>query len=367
MRDVDIALPRPHRAAWVVLILAGVVSALLGALLLAADFQALLDGASLIGAFLFLGAGLFLSCFGLLVGFNRERPTAMRVSSAAITLEDASGDRVRIPWTEVERAACLPTQGDDAGWVVALNKRDGGLLELVGSRSREEAERIVVAMAEARGDETTELEASSPEAHLDHIRGVTAVRAGDGLELSWGATVPRRQLLIFGPVLGMALIIFGFHREQGGLGTLLATAFMGLMAGLVLASIVRLLGVRQRIHVDARQLTIEKRRGKKTVEQTSVPTFSVVTIDYTHQLTVIGAQLNLRTAEARDHHDAAMGAVTELGEDPNPIQLAKALSSLMKRGVQVPMGSLSLPAKIGVDLALSAEVARRTGKSSAAV
>lgn len=367
MRDVDIALPTSSRAAWIFLIAVGVLCFLLGALLLLADLEAFMAGASLIGAFILLGTGLFLSCFGVLVGFNRERVSSLRVNPAAITVEDGSGDRVDIPWTEVERVQGYPAQGDNQGWVVTLNKRDGGLLELLGTKRREDADRIVSEMEEARSNAPDSAATSGePESHLSHIAGVTATRLGDGLELLWDASVPFRRMLFFGPVLGMALIVFGFHREQGGVGTAIAMAFMGLIGGLLLASTVRLVGIRQRIHVDGRQLTIEKRRGDKTVEQRSVPTFSVVTVDYTHQLTVIGAHLNLRTAQGQDNKDSAMDELQGM-ENPNPVQMAKAFASLMKQGVQIPMGGLSLPAKIAVDLALSAEVARRTGKSSAAV
>lgn len=367
MRDVDIALPASSRAAWFFLIGVGLLSLVFGVLVLVVDREALMAGESLIGAFILMGTGLFLSGFGGLVGFNRERLAALRVSTAAITIEDGSGDRVSIPWTEVERVQSYPAQGDNQGWVVTLNKRDGGLLEILATKRREDADRIVSDMEEARGEVPTSDPAhDEPESHLAHIAGVTASRQGDGLELLWDASVPVRRMLFFGPVLGLALIVFGFHREQGGVGTAIAMAFVGLIGGLLLASTVRLIGIRQRIHVDGRQLTIEKRRGDKAVEQQSVPTFSVVTVDYTHQLTVIGAHLNLRTAEARNNKDSAMDELRGM-ENPNPMQMAKAFSSLMKQGVQIPMGGLSLPAKIAVDLTLSAEIARRTGKSSAAV
>jgi len=366
MRDVDIALPKSSRAAWSFLIVAGLLAMLLGGLLLVIRFDDFLAGEPMIVTFFLLGAGMFLSCLGFVVGFNRERLSSLRVSPARITLEDRSGDRVSVPWTEIEAVQSYPAQGDNQGWVVVFRKRDGGLLELIGTKRRDEAARIVSDIERARGESTADAEPVSPEGHLEHIAGVSAAREGDSLELSWKASVPLRQLLFLGPIIGMGLIAFGFQREQGGLGTKLAMGFMGLIGGLLLVSTVRLIGVRQRVHVDGRQLTIEKKRGDEVVEQQSVPTFSVVTVDYTHQLTVIGAHLNLRTAEARDNKDSAMSQLHEM-ENPNPIQMAKAFASLMKQGVQIPMGGLSLPAKIAVDLALSAEVARRTGKSSAAV
>ncbi|MEM9693542.1 MAG: hypothetical protein AAGA56_13420 [Myxococcota bacterium] len=350
--------------------LLGVLLTLVGGASLIADFQALFRGESLIGSFLSLGAGLFLSCFGLMFAVGRERAETMHVDAIALSLT-AQDDRVAIPWSEVAEVAALPAPGEGQGWTVTLQKHDGGVLELLGTRDEDEASRIVREIQAARGDRPPAWDQTGqddPEAYITGVSGVRVERRKDGLEVSWNATMPLRQLLIAGPVGGMALIVFGFHREQGGFGTLLATGFIGLMAGLLIAAKLRTFGVRQSLHLGPHRVRVERRRRGKVLERKSVATAAITAVDYTHRLNVIGAQLNLRTGRGAEAERQAAAAVAGLskgeGDAKNVVQ---AFASLMKQGIQIPMGALSLPAKVAVDLAVSRELARLTSRASASV
>ncbi|MEM6789972.1 MAG: hypothetical protein AAF715_20800 [Myxococcota bacterium] len=366
--EVNLDVPLRRRAAWVLLAAVGLAGLAFGGLLLAADARAIAHGdASGFGGVAIGGAGLFLVGFAALFLIQGGQLTAVRVGAAALTLEGRGGDRVDLPWTEVARVAAFPGQGDTGGWTVTVVKRDGGLLELFPVGARESADDMVGTLEAARvaAREGPAGSPPAPEAYLEHVAGVTAIRREGGLEFSWAATMPWRQLVFAGPVLGMAMIAFGFHRAQGGWGTLFALGFMGLVAGLLVVSAVRLRGTQQCIVVDGRAVTIERRRGPTVLESKSVPTFSLIVVDYTHRLNVIGANLNLRTQDAGGA-SASLDAFAE-GRAPNPLDVARAVGALLKHGVQVPMGALSLPAKVAIDLALSAEVARRRGTSSSVV
>ena len=360
-------LPRPSRAGWLALIVVGLVLMGAAAPTVARD----LDVADPI-VYLVLGAGLFLTFFALLILLTRETASRLRVRAESLVIECSGADSVEVPLAGIAGVHVL-TEGQSSGRVLSLQKRDGGWLELGTLPDGEEAEAIAAPLREAlrSAPGSPGTAAADPLARLEAIRGVRCGRHGDSVTLAWSAGSPLTAFLFLGPISGMLLITYGFHRYQGGTGTLIAMAFVATVALVLIIFTVVNLGVTQRVRIDGSELSVERLRFGKVLKRQALPIGSVATVDYSHKLSVVGAGLTLRSGKAQMEHDQALAGVERgsgaAGADQGLAAAALVAGALMKTlgsGVHVPLGKLSLPAKIALDLAIGDEVARRTGRAA---
>jgi hypothetical protein len=329
-------------------------------------------------AYLMFGAGLFLSGFAGVFLINRDKADQLRIDGASLVVVCLDGSEVAVPLASLLRASAR--LGNNRSFVVVLQKRDGGVIELCATPDESGAQEITKAIqrhidglapTEDLGGEPQD----DPIARLAGLTHVTASRRDDALEVSFSAGgSPALWLVLFGPLAGMGCIVLGFHKHQPSVGTLIATAFIGLLVALTLWSIVRQIGVTMRLRIDGRDLVVERLRGGKVIRSRVAPIFSVVAIDYTHQLEVVGGQLLIRLRAAQDaleemqpaREDDGKSAEGESEDEVESIlAIAGGVVHLVKNTEYVPTGALTLSERVAVDLALSEELARRSGRVGA--
>jgi hypothetical protein len=384
-----VLLPAKGRGYWV-MTLAGVVLGGLGIWGLTVAGARL---ESAVTAYLTLGAGVFLTFFGALFAFAHRPPARLEIGARHLRLVERCGDAVELPWSTLEAIELVESQQGGARHTFTLRKRDGGIIELDAYRRREQALALAKPVIDAL-DDVSEGEPLTPtppapargeapyraregwrrrssraipDFAADTIAGVDLERTADRVVLSWKGAASALRLLALGPFAGMGIIVFGFHVADPSAGTIGAMAFVALMATLLVGSWLWSLGTRHRITIDERNLVVERLRGDRVVDRKAVPIFSVVTVDYSDRLNVHGESLTIRTGKGRDVHDSVIAELEATAakndDDPNPIALGMALMKLVSSGITVPLGSLSRAACIALDLTVSAEVARRTGKT----
>jgi hypothetical protein len=363
-RDEDsvLALPRPARAGWWLVAVAG------AGLLLLGGSAALAEGIHAQPMTLItLGLGIALAGLAVTFLLGRDRPAELllRPQRGVLLLRCADGSELSMPFDILARACGRP--GENQAHVLLLEKKDGGCLELATSRDEDAIAQLSESLQQAIDSAEPEQgqgRSRDPLERLDGRRRVKARRHDGGLEVCWPAAAGGRTLAAaVGPFGGMFLIFFGFYRAEPSFGLLIAMGFMGALFGVVLWSVGRQMGVTQWVRIDGRQLTAERRVGARAIEAKQIPIFSVVAIDYTRQLNVVGGQLHIRTRSAQDAmpQQADVEALAD-GEAAAARGLVTNLATLMSGTESLTTGRLSLSECIAVDLALSEELARRSGR-----
>jgi len=356
-------LPAPSRLPWIAVMLTGLVLGAIGGRYALPDIR-LADPLHV----MMLGAGLFLCFFGLGILLSRQTPAKLRLSRRALTIVAQGGDEVEVPLSALSGVQVMMDSSNQRR-VLALKKSDGGYLELAAvsdaSRAQQLAQTIKRALDRAPGGEPP---GPSPAARLGRTRSVDWEQAGEKLTLSWSGGPSPRMFTALGPCCGMALIAYGFHLYSGGLGTIVATAFpLALALAFVIFQLVNV-GVTQRVIIDGRHLTVERVRFGKAIKRQQVQVTAVGTVDYTHRLNVSGEGLTIRTVRGQERHDEALETAQQATEEAEDdlvagAHVAVAVMKLLGSGIQIPLGRLSLAAKIAVDLTISEDIARRVGKS----
>lgn len=362
-----VTLPRSPRAPWMVLMLVGLVLGVLGAAPILME-PLRLETEPMHLQLMAAGTGLFLFCFGLVILLNRQAAAELLIDHAReqLGLSCQDGSQVEIPFDVLARAEACADPGTDTHRILALHKRDGGVIELARLPS-EEAEELVEPLRKLLDGRELQAGLDAPAGDpLDRMAGVRSVQAerrADAMVLRWKPNMPLHVALpMLGPFVGMSLIVHGFHRVDGGLGTAIATGFCLALAMLVLIFSLINVGVTQRVTIDARNLVVERMRLGRVIKSEVVPVFSVVAVDYSHQLSSSGAGLSVR---CRDAQDAKESLTAEADHAPSPLSAMRAIAKAMQGGIQIPTGRMAVAERIALDLALGEELARRTGKKAA--
>ena len=374
-------LPTASLGGWLLVALVGLVLVGLGGVDIAIHAPELSTDPKTL-SFLTLGAGLFLSFFTVAVLANRETVSALRIDRRrrVITIESDDGAAVDLPFGAIARVACHSAAGSSSSQVLTLAKKDGGFLELATFRDDEQAQQAASTLRDALDETADESPADRPEerpddppvadpaARLARTPAVTARRDGDTLYLRWSARGSFKSLAAVGCFGAMAVISYGLVREGHG-SAIIAVAFMVALALLMVVANLYSLGLCLQVSIDGRHLIIERFRFGRSNKRQAVPIWSVVAVDYTHQLSTSGAGLTIRTGKGKDVHDEAMAEASDAvgGDDGELLTGAKvglAIMKMVESGIHIPLGRLSLATKIALDLAIGEELARRTGKSA---
>lgn len=288
-------------------------------------------------------------------------------------LATSDGGAVDVPLEAIDRAEAashlVPRKGGSVTvWKLTLHKRDGGVLDTqIASdepSARRAADTLEEALVAARAV-APPAGAASPEL-LAGLRGrgplrVEVTEPGGGsyrsepgrgaVSVGWSAATPWVQTAIaVGLIGGFWQIARGLAPAEGG-GM---TAFAWVLAAITAVPIVLFgmsAGVEVRIDLDDAGLTVERRRFGKPFASRRYTIDEVRAID----LSVMSQMTTL--------------VVRAVGEEPppdldatdGPVQLATAIARHAGRANQLPLGALTLADGLHLDLALSAELARRKG------
>ena len=317
-------------------------------------------------AYVALGAGLFLAFFAVAMLMTRERASIIEIGGTGLGIETLGGQSVTLPWRSLRQALVLP-QGDGRDNVVALRKADSGWIELAAFGDDEAAANLAEHL---QGHIDSPPDGAPDVIDLARLEGIVVERDGDRTELAW-STTSFAALAALGPLAGMWVAIYGFHRNEPSMGTLAAMGFVAGLAVLVIVFTVINVGAEQRVAVDATTLTIRRRRFGRVIDDRAIELGTIAAVDYSHRLNVLGASsLTIRTDRARLVREGVERRVAEEGddlEDLEAIELSTALLKAIAGGVHVPLGRLPLSTRIGLDLALSDEIAARSLRAKGSV
>ncbi len=376
MQEQRHQLPAPGKAGWLVMLVVGLGLLGFGCVSLARALPSL-DAESIHLQFFALGAGLFLSGVPLLVLGNRELASELLWSADAgeLVLTCSDGSAVVVPLHSLAGVQSYAAQGGDSARTISLTKKDGGVLEIGIAPSEEATAELVEPLATAIAQPTGPSASSSdPAERLRDIVAIDAARDGDTLRLSWKARARLSAMAMLGPLLGMLAIAYGFHRYQGGFGTLVAMAFAGtLVAAFLIFNLINV-GVRQAVVIDDSRVTLERMRFGKAIKRQQLRLSAIQSVDYTHQQSTIGAGLTIRVCKGQQRRAKAQEHMAQAAEQADRdeelaagVAAAQGIAQLLSAGIQLPCGPLSLAAKIALDLTISEEIARRTARAPGSI
>lgn len=412
-RDEVFALGLPGKVGPVLLLAGGVGLMLLFGL-------ASLASPGVVSLF-FTGFGMLMVAFGWAMLFGRQNLVQLRIGLDGVTLSSSDASSATLPHAAVTDACVqeIRTTSTSTGssasktsihYEIHLQKRDGGFISL-GKRGKEpEAQELATGInaallrhrpshlatgaggAAGSGDATDSDAAdkddaperadragasgaapadpmillsrcSMVQAHRERAEGRADYRvsAREGpLVLEWSLRPTSVSIVpgIFAPS-GMGCALYGFHLHDGNGLVLGASVFLFAIALFILARQIRDWGLVQRIRVDEEGLVIEKRRGETRAEQHRIPLGSVVAIDFSHTHDAMGGMLAVRTDGGP--------SVQKLAETSRQgvFSALRGILAYARDTVHVPLGRLPFGDKVRVDLALGAEIARRTARDDA--
>lgn len=368
-------------------------------LLMAGWGTAVVMGAACLGgvtvpALFLLGFGLALAGIGHALVFGRQNVFEVAVGPAGVTLRSVDGSVVTLPlgFFSEARHEVVTSQSSGSGTTtttttnhyVRLFKRDGGRIDLGQQGNEQRARRLAHDLSNALWAATEQVGAkvASAEDALEILQDTTLVHAhregevGDAdyrsapqdgaLSVRWSLR-PSHGMVVPGILtpLGVATGVLAISMKMAPVP---GAIFAGLLAAFALFNLGRNLrdaGLSQLVRVGAKDLTIARLRGESEVERRVIPLEAITAVDFTHKTDVLGSTLALRMDGARNA-DAALAEV-------KPADLGSALAALRgaaedrRRTVQVPLGRLKLGDRMRVDLAVSTEIARRTGRNPSEV
>lgn len=307
-----------------------------------------------------------------------ERFTQVSLARTTGVLKLTAGDgaTVELPPGTVSRVVCFrhvatsrsntpssSTPNQHITWKLGIHKRDGGYLEALTFPEEDEivARDAAIELESAAGrilEPATAGEVTDALASLRAVRAITVTTraqesagyrstgTADVVEFAWAAPIALPRVgAILGAIAGMAVVFHAFSQAPGGGGAIVGAWLMAAIGVVVLLFFASTLGLRIHVTVDDAALTVERRRFGRRVRKRRWPIERVRAIDYT---TGAGPVLAVRLADE--------GSSGQRNTDSNADE-AGIPNVLAAR--TIPTGALTMTECIQLDLALSAEIARR--------
>ena len=272
------ALPAPGNAGWNVVFVVGVALMSIAGMDVMGS-PALTEAAPL--SYLGFGAGLFLSCFAIAVRVNRELASQLKVRGDMLTVTTADKDTVDMPLAALSGVEATVNSRQTGGPVLTLRKKDGGLIELCAFGDESAVQEVVdVLRAAIDAADPKRKPDPDPIGRLDAIKGIAVERRGQSLELWWRAGASPKTFIALGPMLGMFIISFGFHRYQPGAGSYIAMGFSLLLVAVVVVATAWSIGNAQHVSIDGDLLTIERRRFGRSSKRDQAPSMGSCRISH---------------------------------------------------------------------------------------
>lgn len=354
-------------------------------LLAMASFAYLAVTATSVFSLFFLGFSMIGTAVLWALTFGGEEIHTIDLAKDGVVLHSVDGSSVKIPrralsHASVELVVTATGKGQKtiANHHVHLHKRDGGVIDLGLREDERSASALATAMNGdlARGDRLGPgaMVPVGATAHLEGARSVTFRRdegtartdyrtaPGDPtLALEWSLR-PQHRVVVPGLLapLGFACASLGMWLEKG----LWMAGVMGVIALLIEAGLVfgfvRRLGRSQVLRVGARELSIEEHQGGNCVVRKAIPLEDIHAVDFSVEANRLGGDLHVRTADAE-----RPPRVEDSDSPEEAVQRIRDAVKFHRAGQRIDLGRLSFGDKVRVDLAVSAEIAQRTGRNEA--
>lgn len=340
------------------------------------------------GGLFMLGFGTVATGVGYALHFSLESGVrSVTIGPRGVTiasLDGSSADLPRAAITEArvhtieQRGSSSPRTASTLHHYVHLCKRDGGVLDLGHQADKATAEQLAKdvnrllqkwpAEAAAPGDalailaQSKRVIARRDEGSVEGDYRHTA-RSGD-LVLDWPVRPTHIEFVtgILCPA-GLAFGFYGAHLSDGAIVPLVGAGIGAAIGVGILARLLWLLGARQVLRVGAKDLTIERRRGERRLSHKAIPLDAVRTVDFSFKADTLSGTLDLHLSDARPPQ-LPQGEERSMKQ---ALRLARDVVAFARDTVQISLGPLRFGDKVRIDLALSAEIAQRTGRDEAEV
>ena len=328
------------------------------------------------------GVTLFLS----VALVSKTEPTVVSVTGdierGTLTLALNNGESATIPRATVDQPKVVRGQSSNKGgrptYRVAFDLHDGGqlalrsfgsgeapatvaarqlglLLDHVPADQREQEELIAAARNRLEGCERVSVEQAAPTANY---RGTQL----PALTLSWSLATSFRQLaalpLVVGGMITMILGMLNRH-DTGPQHALIA---IGLLTAVAAFFHLRKSSSRIQVRIDENGTLIEQTRGGSVVNTKELSTMAIQAIDANW----VGP-LFLRLDEADESVQRLRAAGTTSESRIPVLTIVRSIWSIIRHRVTLETGLLSLQERLDLELVLSAEIARRSGRSAAEI
>lgn len=337
----------------------------------------------------FLGFLMIGTAIAYALSFGAETIDRVAIGPRGTTLTSIDGTSVTMPRGTIERATVekvITTTSNRGKSIVThhvhLQKGDGGVLDLGQRRDEAAAQRLADELNEellgppraAHGEAiSTPMEAL---ALLEGAREVSGTRedaearadyrsapSDRTLTLTWSMRPAHTSVIpaILAP-LGFATALYGMHLKEVGALPLIGMGVVILIELAMLAMFAVNFGRSQVLRVGARELSVEEHRGGKCLSRKAIPLESIRAVDYSSRTDRLGGELVLRTGTTPKPALPEGEPSIEAG-----VQLLKDTLKYRAESERISLGRLRFGDKVRVDLALSAEIAQRTGRNEAEV
>lgn len=363
--------------------LLGIVMLLFGLVVAGICGLSLLGGPSAFSFALF-GFGLAFTGGGYAVATNRQGLRRLTIGPEGATILSRDGSSATLPCAVLEGARVhMVTQRTSSSgssttsvtYYVHLRKRDGGAIDLGAQRNQAEAQRLAAditaalersrpatepapqdAVAILRGSPHLTVRREDGEASADYRR---AARPGD-LVISWSLRPTQSEVVpaVLVP-LGFVSALWGIQLENRSPFVLVLAVAVAALFLFILVRLVTRLGASQVLRISDAELTAAELRGGRPADKKSIPLPEITAVDFSLSTTTIGGTLQLRRNHAK---------LVQPPESPGAgalVDLVKQAIDLHRNSVNIPLGRLPFGDRVRVDLAVSAEIAQRTGRNDA--
>jgi hypothetical protein len=310
---------------------------------------------------------------------SRVVQVAIDGARALCTLATDDGGQVDLPLASIERFSSVrhthtstrsgSTQSETTvTWRVTVEKRDGGQIETYAcpSGGEDEARQVVAqlqaALAAARQRPVPAADPTDAAATLRDIprlrvspprtkgEGYRSGPARDALEIAWDAPPPWRQTLGFlGLVGGFGQVFHAFAQTPEGGAAIVGAYFMAAMALAIVVFTGLAVGVTVQVRIDDESFEVTRRRFGQVISNRLWPIHEIEAIDFS--VTSSTSTLAVRASGAEPAPELDPGGPT--------LSFVSAVMRHASQLNQLPLGELTLADGLRLDLALSAEVARR--------
>ena len=160
---------------------------------------------------------------------------------------------------------------------------------------------------------------------------------------------------------GMGCALYGFYLHEAQTFILaIALFFFALVVFLVVRQLLDM-GLVQRLRVSDDGLLVEKRRGDRPTQQHNLPLASITAVDFSHTQDGMGGVLAIRTDGSPSA--AKLAEIAKQGA----FSILRGILAHARDTVHIPLGRLPFGDKVRVDLAVGAEIARRSARDESTI
>ncbi len=252
-------------------------------------------------------------------------------------------------------------------YVATALKKDGGVLAMARWSDQAEAEQWSQRIQNTLEDPPKEH--TAPDIPLQW-RHVTFSRDNNHTtRYTWSARpTPEQFFFVLGVTVPLNLLVYAMWVELGEWWNLGLIGFVGLITALALVSMVLRLGVSHRVTLADNEIKLEKVRGDQPEKLRSFILADVEAVDYIRMFDDLDGSLMIRDKQSQEAFLNIRNLKQKTPQSQpsmsDVLTLLEATRSISKTAIILPVDALSEAERIQLDIALSRDLAERTGREA---